>query len=79
MRMGTELENNQIYIDVMYFNSVMFVCLIDKLTSEFKVYTNLVSEGNSEERDIKQCASYGLKFPIEAGAKLFDYIDYSKE
>ena len=72
---GDPMENNQIFVDVYWFNGGGIVCTFDKYEKKYKCYIGS-SRGETAKKDSQVIASYGSKFALEAFMVLASNIDF---
>lgn len=76
---GDKMDNNQIFVDVTWYNRVGIVITFDFYERRYKSYISSIIIGNTEINDIQNIASMGSKFPIEAAKLLFPHIDFDQD
>ena len=76
------ISHNLIFLEASWFNTVGFVLCQDKITREYRCYTDKLggdrNEKYTEKQDIEEIMTHGSPFPLEAGKHLFQ-VDLTKD
>lgn len=84
MKIYTDLQNNLVYVDSMWFGLCGFVIAFDVVTKEYKAYlsdtkTHYVEDSSIFDKDIRIITEWGLEFPLDAATVLFKHIDFTSD